>query len=134
MQNCESTITHFESCLEELERDSNREWWAIAHMEAGVALLDRVRGKRSDNIERAIDHLAKAQEVYTRTAFSSMWAMLQYHLGYAFSDRIRGDRSDNLEKSIGFFHNALEEPTIEYHYATLHQQLPPSAESESELP
>ena len=91
-----------------------------------LALSERIRGDRADNLERSIHAYEQALQVRTREDFPVDWAKTQNNLANALRQRIRGDRSDNLVRSIHACEQALQICTRENfpsQWATLQDNL-----------
>ncbi len=111
----ERVISVSEECLsvDEKELPANARWLTLPQSRApvytslAVALADRMRGDRAENIERAIEVSNAALAVYSRGEAPGLWGEVTANLGNYYSKRLRGDRAANLEKAIAVSREAL---------------------------
>jgi len=79
---------------------------AMSRKLLGKLYLERVRGKRAENIEAAIAALEPI--VGKLSSHPDLWADAMMDLGFAYWERMRGDRAENLERALASSCNALE--------------------------
>lgn len=72
-----------------------------------AAYLERVNGKRSENLERAIQLFERAL-ASSSPFLPQRW--LLFNLAIAYSERVTGDRSESIERAIALCEGALDSP------------------------
>lgn len=77
-------------------------------LELGVSYMERVEGKRSENLEQALTCNEIALQYLNKTNFPLDWARAQVRLGDIYHERIDGDKSHNLECALQCLHAAQE--------------------------
>ncbi|WP_169156120.1 hypothetical protein [Brasilonema bromeliae] len=83
----------------------------------GLALSERIRGKKSHNLEQAIYYYNQALQQYTRSRFPYDWAKTQNYLGilpgYPFAICVASSqRLIALCKVLSFFSVCIKPPCI----------------------
>jgi MFS transporter, FSR family, fosmidomycin resistance protein len=108
---------HLAQAIRDPAGDRNREAWATARTNDGLACAQRLDGDRSENWELAIAAFEDALTGWTRERNPQQWAAACLNLGVAYRDRLAGDRAENQERSISAFQDALSIWTRECHSA-----------------
>ena len=100
--NREIAITGYEIIATIFTREALPQKWATLQNQLGHAYLNRIQGKRAENLETAITYFNVALEVYKHEDknFCEQWATIQNNLGEAYRNRIRGEKPKNLETAI----------------------------------
>jgi CHAT domain-containing protein len=112
--NREIAITGYEVIATIFTREALPQKWATLQNQLGHAYLNRIQGKRAENLETAITYFNAALEVYKHEDknFREQWATIRNNLGEAYRNRIRGEKPKNLETAITYFKAALEVHTL----------------------
>ena len=104
--NQEIALTGYEIAQTVYTREAFPKDWADAMTNMAPIYLDRIRGKKVENIEMAIKCCEAALEVRQQKVYPELWATIQINLGIAYQKR--KPKLDNVEKAIECFQAALE--------------------------
>lgn len=79
----------------------------------GKAYLERVRGKRANNVERAINCFQLALQGRAPETDPQRWLLAQDGLGDAYANRVRGKRKKNVKLAVAAYRQALKGQSLE---------------------
>jgi parallel beta-helix repeat protein len=100
--NLEIVLTGCEVLTDVLTRGEDSQEWAANQNALGRIYLERIRGKREENLQRAIQCFRAALEVYTQELFPAQRAEVQENLAKAERGvRLLGEQSQQTGNSQG---------------------------------
>ncbi|HEX6904686.1 MAG TPA: CHAT domain-containing protein [Thermoanaerobaculia bacterium] len=84
--------------------------WAVAHMNLGVALYERLQGNPGENLVQAIAAFREALAVWQHSEHPQEWARVRFNLANALVHQYQLDLPDSrhiLDEAIVFYRDAL---------------------------
>ncbi|MFN9956384.1 MAG: hypothetical protein ACK55I_25075, partial [bacterium] len=70
--------------------------WAKTKQIIASIYLDKITGKKTNDVEQAISCYKETLKVFTEEKFAEDWARTMIGLGLAYTNRTKGNRSENL--------------------------------------
>ncbi|MCD4655699.1 CHAT domain-containing protein, partial [bacterium] len=85
----------------------NPEEWAHTMQSISLAMIDRVKGSRFENLTEAIRYSKKSMKVYSEEANPSGWANTMINLGSIYAQLPGEDTAENMENALQCLIKAL---------------------------
>ncbi|GCA91007.1 hypothetical protein MiTa_04369 [Microcystis aeruginosa NIES-4264] len=82
--------------------------WAKTKQIIASIYLDKITGKKTNDVEQAISCYKETLKVFTEEKFAEDWARTMIGLGLAYTNRTKGNRSENLELAFTYCMEALK--------------------------